>query len=262
MQKYLLFIILMIFTACNNKNTNTDNIIKNKINVNTSWQWQLNGNLNTNYNVDLYDIDLYDTSKETIKELHKKGKIVICYFSAGSYENWREDKILFNQIDLGNTLDGWEEEQWLNINSITVKNIMKDRIKLAKEKGCDGVEPDNTDGYTNNTGFNLTYNEQIIFNTFLANYAHSLNLLIGLKNDLDQAKDLKEVFDFSITEQCFEFNECQNTKYFTDINKPVFNAEYVLENENINCDKSLKLKIRTLYLPLELDDRFRRSCDI
>jgi hypothetical protein len=262
MKKYFIFITLLLFTACNDKDTDIDTIIISKLNINTTWQWQLSGNINTNYDVDLYDVDLYDTNIETIKELKNNNKIVICYFSAGSYENWRDDKLLFNVSELGNNLDGWEDEKWLNINSLNVKEIMKKRIDFAKEKGCDGIEPDNVDGYINNTGFNLTFDEQITFNTFLSNYAHSLNLLIGLKNDLEQANKLKDIFDFSITEQCFEFNECNNAKYFTDINKPVFNAEYILDNRNNNCIKSLDINIRTLYLPLELDDEFRYSCDL
>lgn len=72
---------------------------------------------------------------------------MLCYFSAGSYENWRPDAAQFTQSDLGLDLDGWAGEKWLNTNSENVRRIMKDRIDLAKEKGCDGVDPDNVDGY-------------------------------------------------------------------------------------------------------------------
>ncbi len=54
--------------------------------------WQLLVNLpntaiNTSYNVDLYDIDLFDVSEGDIAAIKASGKKVICYFSAGSYEN-------------------------------------------------------------------------------------------------------------------------------------------------------------------------------
>ena len=32
--------------------------------------------------------------------------------------------------------------------------------------GCDGVEPDNVDGYVNDTGFDLTAGDQLDFNRF------------------------------------------------------------------------------------------------
>jgi hypothetical protein len=43
------------------------------------------------------------------------GRKVICYFSAGSYENWRSDKNDFPSDVLGNKLEHWEGEKWLDI---------------------------------------------------------------------------------------------------------------------------------------------------
>jgi len=157
--------------------------------------WQLQGNINTNYDVDIYDIDLFDTSKALIEQLQGNGKKVICYFSGGSYENWRSDKGEFVEADLGKTLDGWVGERWLDIRSDNVKRIMKVRLDLAKEKGCDGVEPDNMDGYVNDTNIALTANDQLIYNRFIAEESHARGLSVGLKNDLDQINELYKIRD-------------------------------------------------------------------
>ena len=69
--------------------------------VGSSWQWQLSGAINTAYDVDLYDIDLFDTSKSTIDALQARGIKVMCYFSAGGYENWRSDADRFPAVALG-----------------------------------------------------------------------------------------------------------------------------------------------------------------
>lgn len=45
---------------------------------------------------------------------------------------------------------------------------MSARLKKAQDKGCDGVEPDNVDGYTNDNGFHLTAHDQLTFNKWLA----------------------------------------------------------------------------------------------
>ncbi len=124
--------------------------------VNDTWQWQLSGTLNTNYMVSVYDIDLFDTSASTISMLKSQGKRVVCYFSAGSSENWRPDFSKFLSSDMGKNLDGWAGERWLDTRSANVRAIMAARMDLAKSKGCDGVEPDNVDGYTNGPGFPLT----------------------------------------------------------------------------------------------------------
>src|SRR4029079_13653563 len=57
----------------------------------TSWQIQLQGTLDTSVAASVYDIDLFDTSASTIAVLRAAGRRVICYFSAGSYEDWRPD---------------------------------------------------------------------------------------------------------------------------------------------------------------------------
>ncbi len=94
-----------------------------------SWQWQLSGTVNDGYDVTLYDIDLFDSSSDLIAELQQQGRTVICYFSAGSYEDWRDDESEFNSDDLGDTLDGWPGERWLDIRSQNVQRIMLDWIR-------------------------------------------------------------------------------------------------------------------------------------
>lgn len=231
-----------------------------------SWQWQLSGPVNIGYDVTVYDIDLFDIDKATIEALHNQNRIVICYFSAGSFEAWRDDADLFLTQELGDPLDGWEDERWLDIRSDNVMQIMKERISLAATKGCDAVEPDNVDGYTNNSGFNLTYDDQLNFNAALATYAHQQGLAIGLKNDLDQVVQLVEYFDFAVNEQCFEYNECDLLQPFVAANKAAFNAEYNfywVQNEAARqalCTEALSLGLSTLVMPIELDDSFRFSC--
>ena len=33
----------------------------------------------------------------------------------------------------------------------------------CRDKGFDGIKPDNTDGFLNNTGFDLTYEDQLAY---------------------------------------------------------------------------------------------------
>ena len=194
--------------------------------VSDTWQWQLTGTINTSYNVAVYDIDLFDTPDSVITTLHSQGKHVVCYFSAGSGENWRPDYAKFKSADLGNALDGWAGEKWLDTRSANVRTIMAARMDLAKARGCDGVEPDNVDAYNNGPGFALTANTQLDYNRYLAAQAHARGLKVGLKNDVDQLATLQPSFDFAVNEQCHQYNECSGYSVFTGANKPVFNAEY------------------------------------
>lgn len=95
------------------------------------------------------DVDLEDNyrngAKTTIGDLAKV-KTVICYFSAGSYENWRSDKDKFLPSDYGKNMT-WPGENWINVKSDNVKKIMAARIEQAAKAGCHAVDPDNVDGF-------------------------------------------------------------------------------------------------------------------
>jgi hypothetical protein len=124
--------------------------------VNSTWQIVLSDpiklgdastSVSVNPNVDIFDIDLFDNPKSTVDALHKLGKKVIAYFSAGSFEPGRPDSRDFKSSDVGKGLDGWPEEKWLDLNSENVRDIMSKRIELAAQKGFDAIDPDNIDGY-------------------------------------------------------------------------------------------------------------------
>jgi hypothetical protein len=233
--------------------------------VSTTWAWQLQGTLNTSYPVDLYDIDLFDTSAADIASLQGSGKRVLCYFSAGSYEDWRPDAADFETSDLGNNMDGWPGERWLDIRSSNVFSIMLNRLDLAVSKGCDGVEPDNVTVYQEpNTGITANATDQLAFNRNLFNAAHNRGLAVALKNDLDQVTELVDYADLIVNEQCHQYNECNLTQPFIDAGKPVLNAEYQSSYQNDPnplCAAAQAADIRTLILSMDLDDSFYFNCD-
>ena len=94
-------------------------------------------------NAPVWDIDLFESDAATIKTLKSAGKIVICYFSAGTLEDWRDDVKEFPATDVGKVLPEWPNEKWIRIGSTAIRNVMAKRIKMAAEKGCDAIDPDN-----------------------------------------------------------------------------------------------------------------------
>ncbi|KAL6708801.1 hypothetical protein ACN47E_002208 [Coniothyrium glycines] len=201
--------------------------------VNDTWQIILShppvvgsGDTGVTPDVSIFDIDLFDTPAETIARLQRMGKKVICYFSAGSYEDWRDDAKDFLPADLGNGLEGWAGEKWLKLGSENVRAIMKKRIQLAKDKGCDGVDPDNVDGYQNDNGLSLTQQDSIDYISFLSSITQPLNLTLGLKNSGDIISAVLPIVHFSVNEECVKYRECTTFKPFIDAGKPVFHIEY------------------------------------
>jgi len=224
----------------------------------TTWQWQLTGTIDTSVDVQMYDIDLFDNTAATISTLHSQGRVVICYFST-QYEDWRPDASDFTAAILGNGLDGWEGENYVDIRSTVVRNIMTARMDLAVTKGCDGLEPDNVDGYESDTGFPLTAADQLNFNEFIAAQAHARGLSVGLKNDVDQGKTLEPFFDWALDEQCYEYSECDTLTSFITNGKAVFNAEYSGSAAKV-CPYMVGIQFSSLIKTLDLTATIKAQC--
>jgi hypothetical protein len=224
-----------------------------------TWYWQLQGTLNTSVNAEYYDIDLFDTSTATIQALKNSGRKVICYFSAGTYEEWRSDAAQFPAAGMGANMEDWPGERWLDVRNLLVREIMKKRLDLAKSKGCHGVEPDNVDGYSNKNGVGLTKADQIAYNGFLADEAHARGLSVALKNSTDLVAALVNKFDFAVVEECFAYNECEAYSPFVQQNKAVFNAEYTKYSAT-TCTKAKQLGISTAFFNLDLNGKVFNPC--
>jgi hypothetical protein len=96
---------------------------------------------------DIWDVDLFDTSREMISVLHQKGKRVMCYLSVGGSESWRPDFLTIPKSDLGDVMPKWKGERYMNLRSPTVWQLMQSRVRMAYEKGCDALDPDNVGVY-------------------------------------------------------------------------------------------------------------------
>ena len=174
-----------------------------------------------------YEIDLFDVPQPTIDSLHAADGYVICYFSAGTFEDWRPDAARFPESVLGRDNVGWPGERWLDIRQREIlAPIFGARLDLAVQKHCDAVDPDNVDGFSNETGFKISTWDQISFNRWLATEAHTRGLAIGLKNAPDLVQELAGTFDFSVIESCAAEGSCSDYKPFADNGKPVFQIEY------------------------------------
>ncbi len=202
----------------------------------------INGNYNWN-----------DPNNDQVAKLHALGKKVICYIDAGVYETYRPDAYKFPTSVIGNADSGWDGSYWLDIRRTDILGpIMYARMKMCKDKGFDAIEPDEIDGYSNNPGFPLTYADQINYNKFIANMAHSLGMSIGLKGDIDQVKDLHPYFDWTLNEQCFQYNECDLLRPFQNDGKAVLQVEYSVGTSNF-CPTANAANYNSMKMPLNLN---------
>jgi hypothetical protein len=218
-----------------------------------SWHLQLQGQLKNLPDVEVYDVDLFDTQITTFQEIRKKSKAkkIICYFSAGTHEDWRKDLKDYPVKSLGKPLPEWKGERWFNPALKETRQVILSRLDLAKKKGCDGVDADNVDAYENNTGLKISKSMQINFNRFIASEAHKRGLSIGLKNAGELVGVLVNDFDWALVEECYFYQECDKYEPFVLAGKPVFIAEYSELNSKF-CEDARKKKFSLQFFKKDL----------
>jgi hypothetical protein len=232
----------------------------------TEWQWQLSGTVDQSVNAAMYDIDMFNNTSQVVASLHAAGRKVICYIDAGTWESWRPDASQFPPAVLGNPVSGFPNERWLDIRQTSILSPIiiggnpasPGRLDQCHAKGFDGVEFDNVDGYTNNSGFPLTAQDQLNYNTLLANAAHQRGLNVALKNDLDQIGTLLPYFDWVLDEQCFQYSECNKLVAFLRASKAVMEVEYYLQPGQF-CPRANALNFNSMKKHLDLG-AYRVAC--
>ncbi|MBV2152973.1 endo alpha-1,4 polygalactosaminidase [Kitasatospora sp. SUK 42] len=223
-----------------------------------TWQWQLGGSVDQSVDVPVYDIDGFENDASVVAALHAKGRKVICYINAGSWEDFRPDSAAFAKSLQGSDT-GWKGEKWFDIRKLDqLKPLMAARFDMCRSKGFDAIEPDTIEAYNQNSGFPLTPDDQLKYNRMLAQLAHERGLAIGLKNDLDQIPALLPDFDFAVNEECSQFDECDRVSPFVKAGKAVFHVEYKLDTDQF-CAKTKALGFSSMQKKLDLN-AWRKPC--
>jgi len=230
-----LFVTALFSSLVTAATVKRDNGVAWKPSQGHGWQIILSENLDVSRglspsDVAVWDLDLFDTDASTISSLHQSGKNVICYYSAGTSEQGRPDLGSLKQSDYGKGLPDWPGENYIDIRSATVWNVMKGRIDMASQKGCDAIDPDNMDGYSNDNGLGLTQKDAANFQNKMGDYARSLGMAVGLKN-AEEIVDSVNV-DFAVNEQCLETGRCTWYKNLIAAGKPVYHIEYTDDGSN------------------------------
>ena len=221
----------------------------------------------TNVTPKAFDIDIFQDPgcsggvanipvTNAVAAIHAMGARAIGYIDAGSWESYRADAPQYVAFDnscggclLGSTYFGYRNERWLSLSddgSVTginpntgvretpaqfIRDELAARMASAKTAGFDAIEFDNVESYNNKNGFHTTAAQQLAFNESIANLAHANGFAVALKNDLGQAGTLQPYFDFAISEQCFQYSECNVPApglqaWPSTYGKAVFNVEY------------------------------------
>ena len=230
----------------------------------TTFEWQLSESVNADIVAAVYDIDAFEATAAQVDSLHRLGRKVIAYLSVGTLEDWRPDADQFPSGIVGKKYDGWKGERWLDVRQIDqLAPMLRARLDMIKNKGFDGVEPDNLDGYEAKSGFDMQAAHAVAFCRWLSVQAHERGLSIGQKNVPELTPYLIDYFDWALTEDAYAQSWIQELLPYVDQDKAVFAAEYTDEIKEADflsnvCPKADKDRISAVLKTRDLTSWGRR----
>jgi len=223
--------------------------------------YQLTGEPSVDAAAQVFVIDLFDAEPAQVATLRAgaaAGRIAIAYLSAGSFEPWRPDIAQFPDSVVGTRLGAYPDEKWLDVRAQAVRDVMQARLRLARDKGFDGVLPGALGAYRSDSGFPLTQADQLDYDRFLSSEARALGLSPGLSGDFLLARELAGAFDWAIAFGCLAADSCGALQPLVEQHKAVFNLE-VDGDLNELCARAEPLGITTI-LKRPTFDAWSRSC--
>jgi hypothetical protein len=206
-----------------------------------TWQLQASGPPDVSAAVQLFDLDLFDTTPAQVAAVHAKGAHAICSMSTGVWQAKRPDANTFPSWLFGRTVGGYADQRYLDLRQLdTLRPLVTARLRLCRAKGFDGVDPRGDDTFvdagSDDVGVRLSYADQLAFDRMVADVAHGLGLSIGLRTGTfgDAAgqfiTDLEPLTDFAVNERCAAADQrCTPLERFIRKGKAVLHVEYLTD---------------------------------
>lgn len=180
----------------------------------------------------------------TIAQLHARtpSTVVICHVETGALEMNRPDAGKFPAAAIGGDVPDLAMAKFLDLRKtsrMAWQAVMFKRFDLARQIGCDGIEPSHNDVGIYTSGFNIPTEDTYSWYTEIAKQGHDRMLSTGMK-DADLIAGAVDggaaAFDWLMIERCGEFMTCDFARPFINLNKAVFAIDYNIDSGDPSTD--------------------------
>ena len=199
--------------------------------ANVRWLAQLDGAVDVERDADLFYLDPEQQTADDLATLRAQGRRYLCYLSAGSLESFREDSAEFPARAIGNALETYPRERWLDVRDSAVRDLMAKRVTALAAFGCAGVPPSALSVHAADTGFDLTLTDALDYARWLAERIHAAGMSAGLTGPSSMTTELSQSFDFGLAISCVNGSGCVEYAPFQSAEKPVLHLEVAGESE-------------------------------
>jgi hypothetical protein len=190
-----------------------------------TWQAKLTGAVDIDEDAQLFYLDAELQDPADLATLRAEGRHYLCYLSAGSLEDFRDDAQEFPEQVIGKPLIRFPDERWLDVRAPVVRELMARRIEALARAGCDGVPPSSLAVHAADSGFALTVDDALDYSRWFAERIHAAGMSAGLTGPAELTSELWPTFDFALAISCLEGSRCAEFAVFEQAGKPVLHLE-------------------------------------
>lgn len=188
------------------------------------WWAQLDGAVDIQQPADFFYLDPEQQDPDDLATLRAQGRPYLCYLSAGSVEAFRRDAEDFPARVVGNELQNFPREHWLDVRDGAVRDLMAKRVTALAAFGCAGVPPSSLAVHAADTGFELSLTDALDYARWLAERLHAAGMSAGLTGPAALTSELWPTFDFGLAISCVS-GGCSEYAPFQSAKKTVLHLE-------------------------------------
>ena len=180
--------------------------------------------------VQMYDVDAFDTPRSLVRAMHARGIHVVCYISAGTWENWRPDAKRFPAVgegQAGRRVAGGEvarhpaprparPDHAGADGPLRAQGVRRRRVRQRRRvhERRNRVRPDRRRPAPVQR---------------VPREPGAPPRAVRVPEERPRSDPtLLPYFDAALNEQCFQYDECGKLRRFVEAGKPVFGVEYSL----------------------------------
>ncbi|MBA3499164.1 MAG: endo alpha-1,4 polygalactosaminidase [Myxococcota bacterium] len=224
-----------------------------------------------------------------IAQLDAAGTIVICHVGTGAVDLATDpDAMKFPGYEASppdrptamvpNSAIGWStpagaNERFVDFRNATAAKVLKKRIQLAKDIGCDGILAYRNDAAsfaatTTMPGFTVSPQEQLDWIVAVAAEGHRLMISVGGRGGHGEVNvgEIDDDYDWLVADRCGELGDCGLARPFIEARRAVFGIDYDLAEDGTTpntlaliCQRWRDAQIDGIQKRAALDS-FRATC--
>jgi hypothetical protein len=193
-----------------------------------TWDWQQNEPYEFGRKLDVFVTTPGRDTRTGVVRMSMINKTkVVCPVSVGTVASTDFFANMYPPQVVGNAVEGRAETHYLDIRNMNaILLLVGKRFNKCQAEQHSVILATDLDSHLVDGDFDISAEDVVAYATALAKIAHDLDMEIVQKDVPDLTPQLVDIFDFALTESCYQDGWCGDMQPYLNAGKIVLDAEY------------------------------------